>query len=192
MVCTGAAPCEQRPQGQVTPPMSRLIYLTGPVRSGKSRRAVEMAKAWGPDVVFVATYRPPLTADGEMDERVRLHRAERPAWRTLEAPDDIVAALSALKPRPAGVIIDCLTLWISDRFSETDTTIISKWDGLIGQLGRASHPVVIVGNEIGWAPVPADAGLRRFRDLSGTLGQHTAAAAHEAWLMVSGCPVRLK
>lgn len=51
---------------------------------------------------------------------------------------------------------------------------------------------MIVGNEIGWAPVPADPDLRRFRDLIGTLGQRTSAAANEAWLMVAGCPLRLK
>lgn len=66
--------------------MSQLIYLTGPVRSGKSRRAVELARAWGDHVVFVATYRPPTNTDAEMDERVRRHRAERPAWRTWRRP----------------------------------------------------------------------------------------------------------
>ena len=62
--------------------MADLIFLTGPVRSGKSRRAVEIAQGWGDGVVFVATYRSD-TSDGEMTERVRRHRAERPAaWRT--------------------------------------------------------------------------------------------------------------
>lgn len=172
--------------------MSRLIFLTGPVRSGKSRRAVDLARAWGDDVVFVATYRPPAKVDGEMDERVRLHRAERPAWRTLEAPVDIVATLATLTPPPSGVVIDCLTLWTSDRFDQSDEEILTAWDTQLSKLRNAQYPVVVVSNEIGWAPVPTDAVLRRFRDLVGTLGQHTAAAAHEAWLMVAGCPVRLK
>lgn len=172
--------------------MSNLIYLTGPVRSGKSRRAVDLARAWGDNVVFVATYRPPASIDGEMDERVRRHRAERPVWRTLEAPADICAALDALRSAPSGVIIDCLTLWTSDRFALSDEEILTAWDAQLVRLQAATYPVVIVSNEIGWAPVPTDVGLRRFRDLVGTLGQHTAAAAHEAWLMVAGCPLRLK
>ena len=63
--------------------MGELTFITGPTRSGKSRRAVEQAKLWGSDTVFVATYA--LAAhDPEMMERVRRHRAERPGWRTLE------------------------------------------------------------------------------------------------------------
>lgn len=171
--------------------MGRLIYLTGPVRSGKSRRAVELAQAWGEDVVFVATYRP-ATTDPEMDERVRHHRAERPAWRTLEAPTDPAAALAALRPAPSGVVLDCLTLWTSDRFSASDGAVVATWDAQLAAFRGAPWPVIVVGNEIGWSPVPAEPALRRFRDLAGTLGQRTAAAADEAWLMVAGCGVRLK
>ncbi|MFA5262842.1 MAG: bifunctional adenosylcobinamide kinase/adenosylcobinamide-phosphate guanylyltransferase [Opitutaceae bacterium] len=171
--------------------MSHLIYLTGPVRSGKSRRAVELARDWGDNVVFVATYR--LTAaDEEMNERIRRHRAERPAWRTLEAPSDLPTALAALVPPPSGVVLDCLTLWTGDRFARTDEDILAEWDLVLRALRGTPYPAVIVGNEIGWAPVPADPALRRFRDLAGTLGQRTAAAAGEAWLFVAGCPLRLK
>lgn len=171
--------------------MSRLVFLTGPVRSGKSRRAVELAREWGDGVVFVATYRADPT-DAEMAERVRRHRAERPGWRTLEAPDDVAAALAALRPPPTGVVIDCLTLWISERFDRSDDALLVAWEQQLAALRIAPWPVVVVGNEVGWAPVPETAVLRRFRDLAGTLAQRTAAAAHEAWLMVAGCPVRLK
>lgn len=172
--------------------MSRLFYLTGPVRSGKSRRAVELARAWGDDVVFVATYRT-SPGDGEMVERVRRHRAERPAaWRTLEAPTDVAAALAGLRPAPSGVVLDCLTLWAGDRFAESDERILADWAEQLARFHAAPWPVVVVGSEIGWAPVPTEAALRRYRDLIGTLGQMTAAAADEAWLHVAGCPVRLK
>lgn len=172
--------------------MSHLVFITGPVRSGKSRRAVDLARGWGGGVVFVATYRP-ATVDPEMDDRVRRHRAERPTtWRTLEAPEDAAAALAAMSPPPTGVIVDCLTLWTSDRFARTDDEIVAAWDAQLACFTAAPWPVVIVGNEIGWSPVPPDPALRRFRDLAGTLGQHTAAAADEAWLMVAGCAVRLK
>lgn len=172
--------------------MSRLIYLTGPVRSGKSRRAVELARAWGENVVFVATYRI-APSDAEMAERVRRHRAERPStWRTLEAPADAATALAGLTPAPSGVVLDCLTLWASDRFAETDEAIIAAWDAQLARFLAAPWPVVVVGNEIGWTPVPPDPALRRYRDLVGTLGQRTAAAADEAHLLVAGCTLTLK
>jgi adenosylcobinamide kinase / adenosylcobinamide-phosphate guanylyltransferase len=172
--------------------MAELIFLTGPARSGKSRRAVELAHAWGDDVVFVATYRSD-PADAEMAERVRLHRAERKAtWRTLEAPGDIVQALADLRPAPSGAVIDSLVLWLADRFDQDDASLVSAWERQLDGFRAAPHPVVVVGDEVGWGPVPMDKALRRFRDLAGLLGQRTAARATEAWLMVAGCGVRLK
>jgi adenosyl cobinamide kinase/adenosyl cobinamide phosphate guanylyltransferase len=171
--------------------VGRLTYLTGPVRSGKSRRAVDLARTWGTAIVFVATYRP-SPDDAEMAERVRRHQAERPGWRTLEAPRDAGAALAALAPAPDGVVLDCLTLWLADRFAQADAVILDEWTRLLEQLRAAPWPAVIVGNEIGWSLVPEQPELRRFRDLAGTLAQSTAAAADEAWLMVAGCALRLK
>ncbi|NVO16323.1 MAG: bifunctional adenosylcobinamide kinase/adenosylcobinamide-phosphate guanylyltransferase [Rhodoplanes sp.] len=171
--------------------MGDLIFLTGPVRSGKSRRAVDIATAWGDGVAFVATYRCD-PADAEMAERVRRHQAERPAgWRTLEAPATISAALAALDPPPSGVVIDSLVLWLADRF-DRDEAVLDDWSRELALLRAAPWPVVVIGDEIGWSPVPIEPALRRFRDLAGFLGQRTAAAATEAWLMVAGCQVRLK
>jgi adenosylcobinamide kinase/adenosylcobinamide-phosphate guanylyltransferase len=172
--------------------MAELIFLTGPVRSGKSRRAVEIAQGWGDRVVFVATYRSD-GSDSEMLERVRRHRAERPAaWRTLEAPADIVQALIELRPAPSGAVIDSLVLWLADRLDQDDASLIEAWERQLDGFRAATHPVIVVGDEIGWAPVPMDRELRRFRDLAGLLGQRSAARATEAWLMVAGCGVRLK
>ena len=172
--------------------MGRISFVTGPVRSGKSRWAVDHARAWGDGVVFVATYRPEAK-DGEMDDRVRRHRQERPAaWRTLEAPADVAAALAALEPAPAGVLMDCLTLWLSDRMEEADEAILAAWQRQLAALAEAPWPVIIVSNEVGWSLVPEEPSLRRFRDLAGWLGQATARAADEAWLLVAGCPLALK
>jgi adenosylcobinamide kinase/adenosylcobinamide-phosphate guanylyltransferase len=172
--------------------MGDLIFLTGPTRSGKSRRAVKIAQAWGDDVVFIATYRS-NPGDAEMVERVRRHRAERPAaWRTLEAPADIVQALADLRPPPSGAVIDSLVLWLADRLDQDDANLTAAWECQLDGFRAAPHPVVVVGDEIGWGPVPIDRELRRFRDLLGLLGQRTAARASEAWLMVAGCGVRLK
>lgn len=172
--------------------MGDLIFVTGPVRSGKSRWAVERAGGWGPRVAFVATYRLG-DPDPEMETRVARHRAERPgAWRTLEAPGDVAAALTALPEPPSGVLMDCLTLWAADRMHLPDTAIEEAWQGQLEAFGKAPWPILIVGNEVGWSLVPEDPSLRRFRDLAGRLGQATAAAAREAWLLVAGCPLRLK
>ncbi|MDR3673760.1 MAG: bifunctional adenosylcobinamide kinase/adenosylcobinamide-phosphate guanylyltransferase [Holophaga sp.] len=172
--------------------MGKITFITGPVRSGKSSWAVAQAMQWGERVVFVATYRPdPL--DQEMAERLRRHRAERPAgWRTLEAPADPAAALNALVPPPSGVLLDCLTLWLGDRMEASDEAILAAWDRQLRLFAEAPWPVLLVSNEVGWSPVPEQPMVRRFRDLAGWLNQRTASAAGEAWLSVAGCRVRLK
>jgi adenosyl cobinamide kinase/adenosyl cobinamide phosphate guanylyltransferase len=171
--------------------MGELTFITGPVRSGKSQHAVELAKRRGSDTVFVATYQADAR-DSEMMERVRRHRAERPAWRTLESPADVAASLAALAPPPSGVILDCLTLWAGARFAESDHAITTAWSVQLSEFKAASWPTVIVSNELGWGLVPTEPQARRFRDLAGTLAQLTSAAADDVWLMIAGRPLRLK
>lgn len=172
--------------------MANLHLITGPTRSGKSARSVEIARAWGDGVVFVATY-PADPGDAEMVERVRRHRAERPeVWRTLEAPDDICEALAALDPPASGVIVDSIVLWLSVRLDLADDEILHLWQRQLDGLVAAPFPVVIVGDEIGWGPVPFDPVVRRFRDLLGLLGQQAAERADVAWLMVAGRHIVLK
>jgi len=171
--------------------LGELTFITGPVRSGKSQRAVEHAKPWGSDVVFVATYRSD-PQDFEMAERVRRHRERRPAWRTLEAPLDVAASIALMEPHPSGVILDCLTLWASARFADTDQAITVEWTAQLSAFKAAPWPMLIVSNELGWSMVPPERESRRFRDLAGSLAQQAAAAADHAWLMVAGCALRLK
>jgi adenosylcobinamide kinase/adenosylcobinamide-phosphate guanylyltransferase len=171
--------------------MGELTFITGPTRSGKSRSAVELAKPWGSDAVFVATYAND-GHDAEMMERVRRHRAERPGWRTLEAPLDIAASLATLASRPSGVIVDCLTLWAGARLGDSDDAITAAWSRQLTAFAAAPWPTIIVSNELGWSLVPPEPLARRFRDLAGTLAQVTAAAAGEVWLMVAGCSLALK
>lgn len=172
--------------------MGRLHFVTGPVRSGKSRFALDMAKTWGEDVLYVATYHlDPL--DGEMQDRVRRHREERPAtWRTLEAPGNMVGALEELSSQPSGLMLDCMTMWLAGRMEASDEAILEAWQRILDHLKASDYPAVIVGNEVGWSLVPAEKQLRRFRDLAGWLSQATAKTADEAWLCVAGCPMALK
>lgn len=172
--------------------MGRLAYVTGPVRSGKSRFALELALHWGDHVVYAATYRM-NPQDARMLERIRLHREERPPiWRTLEAPGDLAAALSALQPPPSGVLLDSLAVWLAERLEASDHAIVEGWERLLLYLREAPWPTVVVGNEIGWSQEPEDPEARRFRDLAGRLAQLTTLAAADAWLLVAGCPLRLK
>src|SRR5579862_6435576 len=146
--------------------MGAITLVTGGARSGKSHYAVMAASDWGPEVAFVATYRS-HDDDAEMSERVRRHRAARPPWRTLEAPDDIAAAVGALDPAASGVLIDCLTLWISDRLDRSDEVLITEWDRQLVGLAALACPIVVVTNEVGSGLVPFDPLERRFRDLAG-------------------------
>jgi adenosyl cobinamide kinase/adenosyl cobinamide phosphate guanylyltransferase len=90
------------------------------------------------------------------------------------------------------VILDCLTLWASARFAESDEAIATAWSIQLSEFKAASWPTVIVSNELGWSLVPTEPQARRFRDLAGTLAQLTSAAADDVWLMIAGCPLRLK
>ncbi len=131
--------------------------------------------------------------DARMLERVRLHREERPPiWRTLEAPGDLVTALQELHPPPSGLLLDSLTVWLAERLEASDHAILEGWERLLLFLLEADWPTVVVGNEIGWSQEPEDPDARRFRDLSGRLSQLTARVSAEAWLLVAGCPLRLK
>lgn len=172
--------------------MGKIIFITGPVRSGKSSLAMEMAKPWGDQVVYAATYRID-PGDAEMRDRINRHRSERPrVWRTLEAPGDLVTALEDLDLPPSGLLLDCLTLWLAGRMEASDEAILEGWERLLACFRATAWPTVIVGNEVGWGLVPADPELRRFRDLAGWLGQATAREADEAHLCVAGCTLRLK
>jgi adenosyl cobinamide kinase/adenosyl cobinamide phosphate guanylyltransferase len=78
------------------------------------------------------------------------------------------------------------------RFTESDEAIATAWSVQLSEFKAASWPTVIVSNELGWSLVPTELQARRFRDLAGTLAQLTSAAADDVWLMIAGCPLRLK
>lgn len=171
-----------------TPRPSRLFVLGG-TRSGKSAYALARARELGgEDVTFVATA---LPGDGELDERIALHRRARPAaWDTLEASGDLAAAIA--RARPAHVLlVDSLTLWASASGGAA-SSLDGAWDEVAAALSRRERPVVLVSDEIGMGIVPVTPAGRRFRDELGRLNQRAAAFADEVVLMVAGLPLRLK
>jgi adenosyl cobinamide kinase/adenosyl cobinamide phosphate guanylyltransferase len=126
-----------------------------------------------------------------MRTRIAEHKAARGQdWSTIEAPVDLAAGLTAA-PASAPVVVDCLTLWLSNLmigYHEIDEAVT----GFEGALARRLAPTIIVSNEVGLGVVPETQLGRAFRDRAGTLHQRLAAKAEGVVLMVAGIPMRLK
>jgi len=168
---------------------SRLTLVIGGARSGKSRYAERRLIASAPPPwTYLATAE---ALDDEMAQRIGAHRARRGEnWRTVEAPRDLPEALAAL-PHGAAVLVDCLTLWLSNLLL-AGADIEAETQRLDAALMKMEGPVVVVSNEVGLAIVPENALARRFRDLQGQLNQRIAAHADEVVLMVAGLPLFVK
>ncbi|HKQ81259.1 MAG TPA: bifunctional adenosylcobinamide kinase/adenosylcobinamide-phosphate guanylyltransferase [Steroidobacteraceae bacterium] len=183
--------------------MNRERHLVlGGARSGKTRHALSvattLASARGADVVYVATAE---ALDEEMRDRIQHHRNERPAqWQTLEAPRRLGRALADV-PESAVIIVDCLTLWLSnavlqDFREEAPTSPLPTWSDerqeFMGQLARAQHSIVLVSNEVGGGIVPLAPVARRFQSEQGWLNQAVASICERVTLVVAGIPVIVK
>jgi adenosylcobinamide kinase/adenosylcobinamide-phosphate guanylyltransferase len=174
--------------------LSSLIFITGGARSGKSSLALQLAKESGGKVAFVATAR---SGDQEMAERILIHKRSRPKeWTTVEEPADIPSALALARGHDV-VIIDCLTLLLSNlmlegnRFGETDQ-ILDKIEALAQASRSFDGTVIVVSNEVGMGIVPENELARKFRDTSGRANQIMAEAADEVYICLSGIPVKIK
>ena len=163
-----------------------LVLLLGGARSGKSALAVRMAGGWAGPVAVVATLE---ARDQEMAERIRRHRGERPGhWLTLEAPRELERALREA-PADAFVIVDCLTLWVSNLLEQPDLPdreIQRRAQAAAALAAARAAPTVAVSNEVGSGIVPAATLARRYRDLLGAVNTAWAAAADQALLLVAG------
>lgn len=165
-----------------------MIFLTGGARSGKSRLAIEMAKASQKPVRYLATAR---ASDEEMERRIAAHQENRPGeWTVIEAPIELGEAVSDAKPGEY-LIIDCLTLWISNLMVDLDDEEIARRvEGVVEALvGR--EDTVVVSNEVGSGLVPMDPIGRKFRDLQGSANQRFAAVADRSYLVVAGKTLEL-
>jgi len=168
--------------------MPQLTLVLGGARSGKSRYAETLMAALPPPWVYVATAQ---AGDAEMAERIAAHRLRRGRdWQTIEVPHQLTAALEGVAAG-APVLVDCLTLWLSNRMladADLEADIVRLEAALDGRRG----PVVLVSNEVGFGIVPDNALARRFRDLQGRLNQRLAARAGRVVLVVAGLPVVVK
>ena len=165
------------------------LFVLGGARSGKSRYAQARAEAAGGSPVFLATAE---AFDDEMRERIARHQADRAArWRTVEAPRDLPAAIDALNAGDAVVLVDCLTLWVSNLLL-ADADIARAGRELCDAIARFEGTLILVANEVGLGIVPDNALARAFRDAAGQLNQSVAATAHEVALITAGLPLTLK
>ena len=173
--------------------MKRISLITGGARSGKSSHAVALAQAQSKGrLYFVATAEP---LDDEMKARIASHRAARPAeFIVIEEPREVSAVIFSLEGRADLVILDCLTLWVSNLMGAgaSDEAILAAARKLAATLARVSFSSTTVTDEVGAGIVPEHPVARRFRDLLGWTNQAAAAVADEVILMVAGCPVRVK
>jgi adenosylcobinamide kinase/adenosylcobinamide-phosphate guanylyltransferase len=171
--------------------MSKLIFITGPVRSGKSNFAVNLAKKSKKKIIFIATCKP---VDTEMKERIKKHQQQRPKeWITIEEEIDLGSVLRKIS-KDKLIIIDCITLWVSNLFFHNfnEKEILKIVNGLISIIKRKGLSVIIVSNEVGWGIVPNNKIARNFRDIMGIIHQKISESSNEIYLLVSGIPIKLK
>lgn len=165
-------------------------FILGGARSGKSAFAQQRATASGLKVIYLATAQ---AGDAEMVERIALHRADRPSdWGLVEEPLALAAALRAHATPGHCLLVDCLTLWLSNLLAAGDARLSSEAGALLETLPTLPGCILLVSNEVGQGIVPANSLARRFRDEAGRLHQAVAARCDRATFIIAGLPLTLK
>jgi len=173
------------------PPVTLVL---GGARSGKSTHAEKLAAG----TLFGAAPRPAIyiataeAGDVEMATRIMAHRARRGgAWTTIEEPLKLGEALLAAQGHGQPILIDCLTLWLSN-LMHAGHDLDETTDDLVQTLAEIAPPVVFVSNEVGLGIVPETPLGRAFRDAQGRLNMRMAERADRVILMTAGLPLALK
>lgn len=167
---------------------AKLILVTGGARAGKSAFAEEWAQAIGGErVSFIATSQ---ALDPEMAERIARHQAERPlGWQTIEEPLEVALALEQAQHKV--VVLDCLTLWVSNLMLH-GRDVLPAVENLLATWEENDKRLIVVSNEVGWGIVPDNALARQYRDWLGLANRRVAAEADVVYLLVAGVPVKVK
>jgi adenosylcobinamide kinase/adenosylcobinamide-phosphate guanylyltransferase len=190
---------------QFRTPISKLIFITGGARSGKSACALKVAGSISGKKAYLATAQ---SLDKEMDDRIKKHRRDRDdSWTTIEEPLDISDIIKK-NTKYNVILLDCLTIWISnlmhkkangklEEASIADVKTISKAvyrevDNLINVCRVSNANFIVVSNEVGLGIVPDNPLARWFRDIAGLANQKMAEAADEVHFVVSGITTRIK
>jgi len=165
------------------------LYLGG-ARSGKSRMAEEAARRTGLALRYIATAAP---GDDEMAERIAHHRAKREGlgWETVEALYDLPEAIRAQSRTDTAVLVDCLTLWLTNiMLADRDIAVVRE--ALLAEIEAAPGPVLLVSNEVGLGLVPETPLGRAFRDEQGRLNRKIAALVPNVVFVAAGLPLVMK
>jgi adenosylcobinamide kinase/adenosylcobinamide-phosphate guanylyltransferase len=165
--------------------------ILGGARSGKSRLAEQLASDSGLPVTYIATSQ---ALDGEMNERVQLHRQRRPAeWGLIEEPLALAAVLRAEAAEGRCLLVDCLTLWLTNLLMLDDPQrLAEERDALLDCLAELPGTLILVSNETGLGVVPMGELTRRYVDQAGWLHQAVAERCQRVVLTVAGLPLMLK
>lgn len=169
----------------------RVALIGGGVRSGKSAFALSLAREIGPRRAFIATAEP---LDGEMQIRIAAHARERGAeFVTVEEPIELASTLSTLTGFDV-VVIDCLTLWLSNLLvrGDEEAGILERIEALARAVETARPSCILVSNEVGLGIVPESSLGRAFRDLAGRTHQRIGRSAGELYMAMMGVIVRLR
>jgi adenosylcobinamide kinase/adenosylcobinamide-phosphate guanylyltransferase len=164
--------------------------ILGGARSGKSALAEQCAHQSGLQVVYIATAE---ARDGEMGERIAHHRVRRPDhWLCLEEPLHLSAVLQQHAATHRCLLVDCLTLWLSNLLAAGDEVFIREREALLAQLPQLPGRLIFVSNEVGLGIVPMGELTRRFCDESGRLHQAIATECDRVTFVTAGLPMILK
>ncbi|MBF0583678.1 MAG: bifunctional adenosylcobinamide kinase/adenosylcobinamide-phosphate guanylyltransferase [Magnetococcales bacterium] len=165
--------------------------IVGGARSGKSAVAVQQAVESGLPVCFVATAQ---AQDAEMAQRIQQHQASRPAhWQLVEEPVGLGRVLAEYSNPQRFVIVDCLTLWLTNLLLHADPDRLrQEQEALLQWMWQPAGPVVLVGNETGLGIQPLGELTRRFVDANGLLNQELAKRCSRVTLVVAGIPLSIK
>ena len=172
--------------------MSRVIFVTGGARSGKSRLAEELAERFGAPLAYLATGE---AGDAEMRERIERHGSRRgPAWLTIEEPYDLAGAIKRNDAFFKVMLVDCITLWLTNLLLKSNNTqkVIDDVTAFSALFPLLKTPLILVSSEVGMGIVPENSLARAFRDLAGETNQLLAGAADEVYVTFSGLPLKLK
>ena len=166
-----------------------VTLVLGGARSGKSAYAESLIDGAPGNPVYIATGTP---GDAEMAARIHEHRSRRRGrWRTVEEPLDLSGALAHEAHANCVMLVDCLTLWLSNVMADESDPRTETAD-LVRALEQATGPIVLVANEVGLGIVPDNALARAFRDHAGRLNQAVAGIADRVIFVAAGLPMTLK
>jgi adenosylcobinamide kinase/adenosylcobinamide-phosphate guanylyltransferase len=170
----------------------KIIFITGGARSGKSSFAEKLAKDLAGKRAYIATAQ---ALDPEMAAKIEKHRKDRDiAWDTYEEPLAVAELLRKLSGRYQVVLLDCLTLWLSNVMAHAngDDAVTARSQELAAAIADFDGSCIVVSNEVGLGIVTDNPLARKFRDFAGMLNQKIAQAADEVYFTAAGIPVKIK